>query len=507
MNPGVPRHRVRLLLWLLALGAATPAAAQVGRVTDTLTGTVLGPDGQALVGAIVQATSVTSWEAFRQSTDARGEFIFFIYENAGQYDLVIRYYGMVPARISVARQASQDRLAATVRMDLAPVSDPIASILRSRESLRLSAAQAAQLQRISDSLHVRKVAVPDPRQVHVLALARSVLTSYQWARLSDVTRPPASEPAASLLVSATDAGQAQRAHPPPPPPPGTTPRAAPAQTPPAPRAWSAYTGVSNVYDSNIDHSQLGPESYGLLVVVGGQYRQRSSGTTVELQYDGVFRRYTNTNIWNRPGHSATVSFAQRVARHWAMGAAGEIEINGSAEDRVLRNEYGVQPELEYRFNRSTRLELYGEYLLKRYPNPLGQDAVDPRVGIRLRQLLGARGSLAMSGRYDYNHADSTRHRYIGWTGGFDFASPVWPGGRIASSVRYRLRRYTSRLVDVGATQVLRRDEDLVGTVAWQQELFRVVELDLSYRYETYRSNDTRREFRDHLVGLTVKRWW
>src|SRR5439155_915164 len=126
----------------------------------------------------------------------------------------------------------------------------------------------------------------------------------------------------------------------PPPPPGTTPRAAPAQTPPAPRAWSAYTGVSNVYDSNIDHSQLGPESYGLLVVVGGQYRQRSSGTTVELQYDGVFRRYTNTNIWNRPGHSATVSFAQRVARPSAMGAAGESEVDACAKDARARRRGG-----------------------------------------------------------------------------------------------------------------------------------------------------------------------
>jgi hypothetical protein len=492
---------VRLLLWLLALGAATPAAAQVGRVTDTLTGTVMGPDSQALAGAIVRATSMTSWETLRQITDAQGRFIFFFYENAGQYEVVVRYYAMVPRKLSVVRQMRQDPLAASIRMDLAPVSDPIASILSSRDSLRLSGAQAAQLQRISDSLHARRRAVLGPQMLQVLARARSVLTSSQWARLADLPLPlpttPGYGPPASLLVSDRDASQAA----------GITPRAAPARTPPAPRPWSAYTGLSNVYDSNIDHSQLGPESYGLLAVLGGQYRQRSSGTTVELQYDGVFRRYTNTDVWNRPGHSASVSLAQRVARHWAIGAAGEVAINGSAEDRVLRNEYSVQPEVEYRFSRSTRLELYGEYLLKRYPNPQGQDAVDPRVGVRFRQLLGARGSVAMTGRYEYNRADSTRYRYVGWTGGADLAGPVAFGGRIASSVRYRIRQYTSRLVDVGATQVLRRDGDLVATVAWQQALYRVWELVLSYRYETYQSNDTRREFRDHLVSLTVKRWW
>jgi len=280
------------------------------------------------------------------------------------------------------------------------------------------------------------------------------------------------------------------------------------QTVPAPQAWSAYTGLSNVYDSNIDHTPLGPESYGVLVVVGGRYRQRFSDTTLELWYDGVFRRYTNTTIWNRPGHDAGLSIDRRTGPHWVMGATAEVELNGSSEDRVLRNEYSLRPEIEYRFTRSTRLQLYGEYLLKRYPDPLqGQNAVDPRVGARFRQLLGAHGSFGMSGRYEYNYADSTRHRYSGWTGGLDIATPLWPGGRIAWSARYRIRRYTSRLVDLGTTKVLRRDDDRVAAVVWQQMLLRVWELDLSYRYEMYGSNDTRRVFREHLVGLTVRRWW
>ncbi len=284
--------------------------------------------------------------------------------------------------------------------------------------------------------------------------------------------------------------------------------AAPQQTRPAPRAWSAYTGLSNVYDSNIDHTPLGAESYGVLGVLGGQYRQRFSGTTLELWYDAVFRHYINSTLWNRPGHDAGLSIDQRLGHHWAAGTTAEVELNGSAEDRVLRNEYSVRPEIEYRFTRATRLQLYGEYLLKRYPDPLlGQNAVDPRVGVRVRQLLGAHGSVGVSGRYEYNRADSTRHRYRGWTGGLDIGTPVWPGGRIAASARYRIRRYTSRLVDLGTTKVLRRDDDRVATVVWQQTLLRVWELDLSYRYEMYVSNDTRREFREHLVGLTVKRWW
>ena len=475
---------------LLALGAPTAAAAQVGRVTDTISGTVTGPDGRAIAGVVAQVTSLTSWETHRQTTDAGGRFLFFFYENAGRYELVVRYFGMVPVRLTVGRQADQSPLVANVRMDLTPIVDPIAAILSRRDSLGLSAAQVAQLREISDS-----------RTLQVLERARSVLTRTQWAKLSEAQGSSASRPTAFPAGHSQEAAPVQVAQP-----------AAPQQAVPAPRPWSLYVGVSNVYDNNIEHTQIGPESYGVLGLVGGQYRQRFSGTTVELQYDGVLRRYTNTEAWNRPGHSATASLAQRGGRHWVIGATGEVLINGSAEERVLRNEYSLRPELEYRFTRSTRLELYGEYLLKRYPTPgreEGRNSVDPRVGIRFRQFLGARGSLGMSARYNYNYADSSRYQYDGWTYGADLAVPLGPadGGRIESNVRYRIRHYTSRLVDVGATQELRRDGDLVATGVWRQTINRLWEVALSYRYEIYQSNDPDKEFRDHLVGLTLIRWW
>jgi hypothetical protein len=477
---------MRLAL-LMGLGAPRPAATQVGTTTDAITGTVTRPDGQPLVGAIALATSAATQVTRWQSTEAHGQFTILFAESSGQYQLIVRYFGMVPVRLTVVRQEHENRVEANVRMELAALPDPIASILSGRDSLRLSAAQTVQLRWISDWLRSRNVGSSEAGMLLALERARRVLTPYQWIKLSEALTPSEFRSPASPLASVQEAGQPQRT--------------------PAPQALSVYTGLSNVYDSNIDHSPLSLESYGVLVTVGGQYRQRYSGTTVELQYDGVFRRYTNTDRWNRPGHAASVSLVQRVASHWAVGAAGEVAINGSAEDRVLRNEYSVQPELEYRFNRSTRLQLYGEYLLKRYPDPLGQNAVDPRVGVRFRQLVGARGSLGLTGRYEYNRADSTRHTYIGWTAGADIASPMWPAGRIGSSVRYRIRRYTSRLVDVGTTEVLRRDGDLVASVTWQQALYRVWEVGLSYRYENYHSNDTRKEFREHLISMTLKRWW
>jgi len=503
----------RLLALLLALGAPQPGATQAGAIRDTITGSVTGPDGQALVGAIAQATSVGTQVTRRQSTDARGRFTILLPESGGPYRLVVRYFGMVPARLTIVRQVHEARLAASVRMDLAPLPDPIDSILSGRYSLRLSAAQAARL---------RGIAVSDSHMLEALERARSVLTPYQWAQLSDALGTAESRYPASPVASVQEAAQQDAAPARPAPsaqgaPQQQTAPARPApsaqgaaqqQTAPTPRTWAVYTGLSNVYDTNLDHSQPGLEAYGVLVGLGGWYRYRSSGTTVAAQYDGVFRNYTGTTIWNRPGHDASLSINQRMGPHWAVGAAAEALINGSAEDRVLRNEYSVQPQLEYRFNRSNRLLLYGEYLLKRYPSPLAsQNAVDPRVGVRFRQLLGAGRTWGVGGRYDYNRADSTRYHFRGWAVTADVASTLWAGARVSSSVRYRVRGYTSRLVELGTTKVLRRDDDWVATITWGQRLARSWEVVVSYQYETYQSNDSRREFLDHWIGLTFNRWW
>src|SRR5439155_1450829 len=54
----MPRPFRWLLVALSALGAPLSGAAQVGTTTDTITGSVTGPDSQPLPGAVVQATSL-----------------------------------------------------------------------------------------------------------------------------------------------------------------------------------------------------------------------------------------------------------------------------------------------------------------------------------------------------------------------------------------------------------------------------------------------------------------
>lgn len=131
-EPGPSRgaHRKRgslAVALLLAFAMPRTPAAQVGATTDIIIGTVTGPDGQPLAGAVVQATSLETQWSRQRTTDARGRFTIVFPEGGGQYELTVRYVGMAPVRVTIVRQADEDRLVANVRMELTVVTlEPVA---------------------------------------------------------------------------------------------------------------------------------------------------------------------------------------------------------------------------------------------------------------------------------------------------------------------------------------------------------------------------------------------
>src|SRR6266516_2996854 len=446
-------------------------ATQTGRtaITDTIAGTVTGPGGRPLAGAIVQASSAVTRLSRWQTSDAAGRFTIY-FPGRAQYQLTAYYFGLVRGPGvgvgGVPLWARDDARAASIRLDLAGFANPIDTILGRYGVLGLTSDQITRLQEVAASTN--SFALPELERV------RNILTASQWSRLSTELVPAAAmprQPRSAALVPADPA-----------------PPAAQRQVPVPKRPdLTLYTGVSTVYETNLTHAPAGLEAYGVLLGVGGDFRYRARHTTLEAQYDGVFRRYTGTDLWNVPGHDASVALSHRVARRWAVGAEAGIALNGSAEDRVLRNEYTAEANLEYRLTGASRVELYSVYMLKRYPNPTGNNASDPRVGLKYRRVLGASSTWGVGGRYDYNGADGSR--------------------RISSSLRYNIRRYVSRLITVGAGKELRRDADFVATLAWRQGIARVWDVVASYRYEYYRSNDPDHTFRDDLVAVTLTRYW
>src|SRR5439155_395716 len=168
--------------------AASRAAAQVGTTTDIITGTVVGPDSQRLAGALVQALSVETQISRHATTDARGRFTIVFPDGGGQYDLTIRFIGMAPATVSVARQGDEDRLVANVQMGASAV--PLEAVtVSARRGSRLvervgpgavgRSLSADQLSRLPvDALDLRTVAALAPG---VLSLAATDSTEADFS--------------------------------------------------------------------------------------------------------------------------------------------------------------------------------------------------------------------------------------------------------------------------------------------------------------------------------------
>src|SRR6266516_372319 len=108
-DPAWPRPSAWRTALIVACAAVAPRAAapQVGVTTDILTGTVTGPDGRPLAGAVVEAISVETHLSRQRTTDARGRYKIRFPDGGGRYQLVVRFIGMAPAGLTVAREADQ----------------------------------------------------------------------------------------------------------------------------------------------------------------------------------------------------------------------------------------------------------------------------------------------------------------------------------------------------------------------------------------------------------------
>src|SRR5690348_13566787 len=100
----------------LFLAVAPKVAAQVGGTTDIITGKVTGPSGDPIADATVEVISVETQVSRQRATDAHGRFTILFPDGGGQYQVLVRYIGMTPLRLTVARQADEDRLVVNARM-------------------------------------------------------------------------------------------------------------------------------------------------------------------------------------------------------------------------------------------------------------------------------------------------------------------------------------------------------------------------------------------------------
>src|SRR5881275_2830300 len=89
------------VLAIVALSARV-ARAQVGSTTDIITGKITSPDGKAVVGARVDATSVETGVTRSRTTNDKGQYTILFPDGGGSYRVSVRYLGYAPATFTLA---------------------------------------------------------------------------------------------------------------------------------------------------------------------------------------------------------------------------------------------------------------------------------------------------------------------------------------------------------------------------------------------------------------------
>src|SRR5688572_25048393 len=164
------RHSLFVVVATLAFVLAPLRAnAQVGATTDIITGRVTGPGGQPLAGARVEVTSLETEVTRTRTTDQVGRYTILFPDGGGQYRMTVRYIGMQPVTVALAREADEDRFVADVQMSAVPTQlGPVVVRERAAAPQRGDRPEAGSTERVLTGEQLARLPV-DPSDPNALA--------------------------------------------------------------------------------------------------------------------------------------------------------------------------------------------------------------------------------------------------------------------------------------------------------------------------------------------------
>lgn len=279
---------------------------------------------------------------------------------------------------------------------------------------------------------------------------------------------------------------------------------------PSPTHWFEV-GFSSVYESNLEHDETNVRSFGFAPSLAVHFQDRASRPLVQLDYEIAPSRYTNSERFDIVSHYMTAQFEKRFGKRWSVETDGEISIHGSSEDRDVSNQYTLTQRVGYRVTSSTQIEPYVAYRIRRFPGEdVIQNAVNPQVGLRIKQRFEGGRRLVLAYRYDWNRAWSPRYKYIRRTWDAEYETPLLAeNDRLTIGATYKERAYLERLVEIADdVEVPRRDFGWWALQAeWERPLANGFRLGLFYKFEIRGSNDPEKEFSAHQTGASIVYRW
>jgi hypothetical protein len=273
----------------------------------------------------------------------------------------------------------------------------------------------------------------------------------------------------------------------------------------AKRFW-LFASLSTGFDSNINQDPDGTPSFGLVSSMGFHFQDNAEKPSFEIEYEAGLHHYTNTDKWNRVSHSAATSYKRHLFGRWYTRTTGELSLRGSSEDRELNNQYLLGQQLEYRPTANTRLIGFAAYRLKRDPVEEGKNAIDPYIGAKFVQRLRGERRWEISYRYDHNRSWDPRNRYVRWTYGARFETPLLQHDRLTFEGSYRPQMY-ARTVKVDDVRVTRHDARWSFNAVWDHPLSERMTMRMFYRFEKRLSNSADKRYTEQLPGVSLTYQW
>ncbi|MFK7846544.1 MAG: SPOR domain-containing protein [Rhodothermales bacterium] len=269
---------------------------------------------------------------------------------------------------------------------------------------------------------------------------------------------------------------------------------------------SAELQFANIYEDNIDHDEdfEAVQSYGMVPALQVQFRSSATDPLITLEYLVARHAYSNTERWDRVSNSFRGALEPRISDALHAKTSVELSLKGSSEDRDVSNQFQIVQEVEYRFSRRHRLQVYGTYRVKRFPDQPGAKDFKPNVGINFERSNSDGERFESGARYEFNKEEELRGNYKRWTFTVDYRTPeILNKNQFEVGVKHRRKSYTARFVEIEDEDYLRLDNRLSVGLSWSRDFSRGVSMEVAYEFETRGSNDPEKLYEANALSLIM----
>ncbi len=279
------------------------------------------------------------------------------------------------------------------------------------------------------------------------------------------------------------------------------------QTPAAGRQTTdarVFVSATNGVTSNLEFNRKSRDAFEAIFGGGGRVRHRGLWVTYELASHTFSSETSRTRI----SQAIEARYGHDLARRWRAEVSGDVAINGTPDSRSpVRRAYAVSPRLTYRGPGGHRVRVFSLHQARRATDDHRDDTTRHYMGLEYRRTLARQHFWEAGGRIESSTGVNSRNAYRRHGVWVAYSWPVTKRDALQVRTEYRVRDFSSRIVETSDGPARRVDHRVTSGVTWIRPVADGIDWRFDYEHETNRSNDARRIYSVHVVlGRVVVAW-